>query len=296
MDRPDALGRCLDAIIRGSEIPSSIVVVDQSTRDQRTSDVVASVRRDVPPTCRISHVQSSGGMARGQNDGFALVDDDIVLVTDDDCVPDGDWVRQAHHAMQADPEIGLLGGRVLPLEASPAAPHPVASRPSPVAADLDRTSAPWSLGSGNNFAVRRRTVLAVGGNDERLGPGARFRGGADMDLFRRIMRTGVACRYEPAVVVRHARATAAERRRRRIPYGYGMGVACTLWWRQGDRHAARIAACYLAMRMRRAARGLLRREPDRTWDEALIVCGFARGLVRGSTLADAAPQQRRRAG
>ncbi len=39
LDRPDALGRCLQSILYGSSLPSEIVVVDQG-EDCRAGDVI----------------------------------------------------------------------------------------------------------------------------------------------------------------------------------------------------------------------------------------------------------------
>lgn len=275
-------------------MPSRVVVVDQSTMAAAaTLDVVRSLRQRLGgPEDRVVHLPSTGGMARGQNDGLSQITEDVVLVTDDDCVPARDWVAVASATLAARPALGLVGGRVLPLEPTADAPYAVSSRPSTTGADLDATSDPWHLGSGNNFAVRRQVIAAVGGNDERLGPGARFGGGADMDLFRRIMRTGVPCRYEPAMLVHHARATALQHRHRRVPYGYGIGIAGALWWRQGDRRAPAIVGRYVAMRLRRIRRGLRSRNLRAVRDEALILWGTAGGVLRGLTLTDPAPPVR----
>lgn len=276
----------------GTVLPTTIVVVDQSARDDRTRAVVLAADRSTPDACSIRHHRSSGGMARGQNDGFAVIDEPIVLVTDDDCVPTPDWVETACDVLTEDGELGLVGGRVLPL--GPATPgfEAVASRTSDVPLELDHGTDPWTVGSGNNFAVRRAAFLAIGGNDERLGPGAKFRGGADMDLFRRLLRAGVRGRYDPQLTVHHERATRAGRRARRVPYGYGMGIACTLWWRQGDSEARAIAGRYLAMRLRRARRAARAADPDGVFDEILVLVGMLRGLARGFAIIDPVPLQR----
>lgn len=291
MDRPVSLARCLEAILGGTMLPSTVVVVDQSTLGDETRHVVDEARGRVSAPCRFVHHPSTGGMARGQNQGMALVDEPVVLVTDDDCVPAPDWVKTAWDAFAETPDLGLVGGRVLPQGPPSAGLLPVASRTGTEAVEVDHRTDPWRLGSGNNFAVRRELWLAVGGNDERLGPGAPLRGAADIDLFRRLLRSGARGRYEPRLVVHHEQASRADRRRRRVPYGYGMGVAAALWWRQGDRQAATIARHYLAMRVRRARAALRRRHLDDVWDEALVLSGLVRGTVRGLTLTDPAPAQ-----
>ena len=290
-NRPSLLRRCVEAILRGTVLPETLLVVDQSDDDE-TRSVVDDIRARANGV-QLHRLPSSGGMAVGQNLGFRHTTTRVVAVTDDDCIPSRDWLEQACRAFDTDPELGLLGGRVLPAGATTAGRHAVASRTSPDAATLDGTSMPWDVGSGNNFVVTLDALRAVGGNDERLGPGAPLRGGADMDLFRRTLRAGVRGRYEPALVVEHEPATRAERLGRRVPYGYGMGVACALWWRQGDARAAWILRRWLAMRIRRFVRGL-RGQRRLAQEEVLVLIGTVRGLGRGLVVRPSTPRQTER--
>ena len=78
---------------------------------------------------------------------------------------------------------------------------------------------PWDVGSGNNFALRRSAWTAIGGCDERLGPGSPGRGAVDLDLFHRILTAGGSLLYDPSCVVHHERDTPQARLARRGPYG-----------------------------------------------------------------------------
>jgi hypothetical protein len=104
-----------------------------------------------------------------------------------------------------------------------------------------------------------------------------------MDLFRRALRSGARGRYEPQLVVLHERATAAERLGRRVPYGLGMGVCLSLWWRQGDRAALPLTVAWLRMRLRRLAAGARHGDRLRVREEVLVLVGTVRGLVLGLT-------------
>ena len=277
-DRPDLLERCLASVLASQPPPAEVLVIDQSS-DDRSRRVVENTN-----SALVTHVPDAGkGLSVAQNHGIRLSRGDVVLVTDDDCVVPAGWVGIAGRAFQADPDLGLLGGSVQPLgDAGPDA-LPVSTRTSTVPLRLDASSPPWDVGSGNNFALRRTTALGIGGNDERLGPGAPWKGGADMDLFRRALRSGARARYAPDLVVLHERATVAERLGRRVPYGLGMGVCLSLWWRQGDRAALRLAVAWLRMRVRRLAAGVRRRDLLRVREEVLVLVGTARGLVLGLT-------------
>lgn len=277
-DRPDMLERCLASVLASQPPPAEILVVDQSS-DDRSRRVAERVGASL-----VTYVPDAGrGLSVAQNHGIRVAGGDVVLVTDDDCVVPPEWVGTAAREFEADPGLVLLGGRVLPLGDDGPDALPVSTRTSPVPLRLDASSAPWDVGSGNNFALRRTAALRMGGNDERLGPGAPWKGGADMDLFRRALRSGGSGRYEPRLVVLHERATAAERLGRRVPYGFGMGVCLSLWWRQGDRAALRLGVSWLRMRLRRLAVGLRRGDRLRVREEMLVLIGTARGLALGLT-------------
>ena len=95
----------------------------------------------------------------------------------------------------------LLTGRVLPLPADGERVAALSTRASTQRMEWRRAPMPWHVGTGGNFAVTRTAFLAAGGNDERLGTGAPGRGGNDLDLFYRLLRTGVTARYEPDLLV-----------------------------------------------------------------------------------------------
>jgi GT2 family glycosyltransferase len=268
--RPEALARCLDALAAGEVLPAEVVVVDQS-RDDRTQRVLEERRGG--PLHLIYGRQDAQGLAVAQNAAVARTAQPVVAVTDDDCVPDPGWLAVVERAF-ADPGLDGLGGRVLPLEAEGEKIYPVSSRTSTVRRDFHGWAAPWEVGSGNNFAVRRPVWDRIGGCDERLGPGSPAQGGVDMDLFYRLLRAGARLRYEPEALVFHERQTLADRLARRPMYGRGMGACCRLRLREGDWGALRLLGAWLALRLRALARGRVR-------EEMLMLGGTVRGLVVG---------------
>jgi O-antigen biosynthesis protein len=275
--RPDALAACLDALLAGMVWPAELIVVDQS-QDDRTHQVTESRQHGLPSLIYVHH--AGDGLGASQNLAFARATTPIVAVTDDDCVPTADWVAQIEAVFATDP-VDVVTGRVLPLDPPTPGHQAVASRTSSVRRNFSRQAMPWDIGSGNNFAARHEWLERIGGNDERLGPGSPGLGGVDMDLFYRLLRAGARIRYEPAVLVYHARTTREGRLARRFPYGYGMGAGCTLWWRQGDRNALRILVRWLALRAGRAARGLRQGQGQLAYEESLVLAGTIRGLAHG---------------
>jgi len=284
-DRHVLLERCLRAVLAAPVQPAELLVVDQSS-GTRSRDIARRLREAGHTHLRwVRHTGS--GLSASQNVGLYLARSSVVLVTDDDCVPAEDWVASAGRAFDQDPHLWLLGGRV---EALPGTGLPVSLRTGSMAMALDAFTLPWDAGSGNNFAISAAALAAVGGNDERLGPGAPLKGGTDMDLFRRVLRTGARGRYDPAVLVHHERADTAERLARRVPYGYGTGACIGLWYRQGDPMACTVLKAWLRLRASRLRSALRGGDRLRVREEVLVLVGTARGLARGLIVRPSDPQ------
>ena len=269
-DRPEALARCLASLRAGRKQPAEIVVADQS--DTPATDELAA------PAQRVR--ARSGGLGTAQNDAVRATTTPVVAVLDDDCVADPGWIEAIARAF-ADPQLGFLSGPVLPLGPAEPGIHAVATRSSVERRRLDGRTLPWDAGSGNNFAFRRDWFDKIGGDDERLGPGAPGKGGLDMDLFRRLLRAGAPGVYEPDAVVFHERVSTSGRLARRVPYGYGMGACCVLWLRQGDGRAVPVLGRWVAMRSNRLARSLARGRWLAVREEALVLAGTVRGIGFG---------------
>jgi GT2 family glycosyltransferase len=276
-NRPAALQRCLAALRCGATQPGEIVIVDQG-EEAPASAVIDGIRDDLPPIRYLRQLPL--GLGAAQNAGVRAAVSDWIAVTDDDCIPDVHWLSVIAR-LAATGRYDLVTGRVLPAPSEGERTLPVASRTSTVVREFTRRSAPWHVGSGNNFAVRRAAYLAIGGCDERLGPGTPAHGGVDMDLFRRLLRSGARVRYEPASLVLHERQSEQDRRARRPMYGYGMGACFGLWLRQRDVQALPLAVRWLALRFAQVARPRDVSRAAALREEATVLGSTARGFVHG---------------
>jgi GT2 family glycosyltransferase len=280
LDRPVQLARCLDALLTGSRQPVAAVVVDQGD-STRTAPVVTATRER---GLVVTHLmQPRWGLSASQNAGVRAANTEVVAIVDDDCVPAADWVQVIERLFAAASGPMLLTGRVLPLPADGDRVAALSTRQSMNRVEWRRPPMPWHIGTGGNFAVTRQAFLTAGGNDERLGTGAPGRGGNDLDLFYRLLRSGVPARYEPDLLVRHERATAAEFARRRGSYGYGVGAMLGVWLRRGDLRAVPVMAAWLRLRIRT---GHARRSENGWGSEVRVLAGTASGLVRGLSISD----------
>jgi hypothetical protein len=96
--------------------------------------------------------------------------------------------------------------------------------PEPAVLDGSSTG---DLGHCANLAIRRPVLAAIGGFDDSLGAGGRFRAGPDVDLFDRLFGAGHTGRYEPAALAYHD-----QWRSRRdllgLEWSYGLGSGARL--------------------------------------------------------------------
>ena len=286
MHRADALSRCLVAIGRGRVQPREIVVVDQSNDDGSERAVRDLAAAGLP--LRYERMEPRG-LGASQNVAVRLASSTFVAVTDDDCIVDERWLEVVMRSFASDPALDVVTGRVLALPAEGDRTWPVSLRESATRALFHGRAAPWDVGSGNNFTVRRATFLRIGGCDERLGPGSPAKGGVDMDLFYRLLRAGARIRYEPDAIVRHERQDYAARLARRPMYGHGMGAMVTLHLRDGDSGAVRLFTAWTALRLRLLARATLRRDGRAAREELVMLRSTIAGLGHGLGAAGAAP-------
>jgi glycosyltransferase involved in cell wall biosynthesis len=221
------------------------------------------------------------GVSAARNAALAAARGSLIAHTDDDCVPDGGWIRALMAAFARPPTPAAVTGQILPLGPQLPGMHAISLRASSQPADYNGRLLPWLAGSGGNFAAWRRLLLELAGWDERLGPGSPGQAAEDSELLYRILRDGGVVRYEPAAVVRHEWQTWDRRLETRWTYGYGVGALCGLWLAERDRFPLRMLGAYGNQHARQLALGLVRRERGKTREHARALGGVAPGLRYG---------------
>jgi glycosyltransferase involved in cell wall biosynthesis len=194
-DRPAQLEACLESLRVTVRDDDELVVVDSASIAGADVAAVATrydarlVRCDLP------------GVGRARNAGWRAARHDIVLFTDDDVVVDVGWRDALATAVAAHPEAGFVTGRVLP------SPGQVPSRDVAIkreeVVEVFDASSVGNLGHSANLGMRRGVLEQVGGFDEALGAGSRFKSAPETDLFDRCFAAGLAGRYEPAALAWH---------------------------------------------------------------------------------------------
>ena len=200
--RPALIVRCLAAVV-GQRLEGAafeVIVVD----DGRTPDTQAAVEAvaQAHPTHTIRYLRPHGGNgpAAARNAGWQAARAPVVAFTDDDTVPDPDWLREGERALVPADVVAVAGRVVVPSSEAPA--HGVAAAPT------DHELMTRGLESAEfvtaNAFVRRSALFEVGGFDERFKRAWR----EDSDLQFALLDKGRIVRCEAAVVEHPVRAEA----------------------------------------------------------------------------------------
>lgn len=277
MERPAALARCIDALLDGDTFPAELVIVDQST-DDATERAIGQLASS--SAMQIVYVrQRRRGLAASRNAAIAASTRPIVAFTDDDCVPDADWLEAISGAFERDPNVDVVTGRILPLGPEQPGLHAVSLRTSCIPMRFRGRCLPWAVGSGANVAVKREWLTQVGGFDERLGVGSAGRAAEDMDFLYRLVAAQATVQYEPRVVMFHERKDEDGWLARRASYSFGMGAFCGLWLRKHDPYACWILTRWCADRALSFAIGCAKLRWPRVAGELHMLRSAASGIA-----------------
>lgn len=186
MGRPTILEHTLQALDVQTDVDFDIVVVD----DSQPLDPGAARRAREQQRFRL--VRGDGdGLSRARNRGWQAAAAPWVVFLDDDVIPEPDWIAQLREAMRCHPDADVVSGPVA-AEAVPGG-HELVITIAEVERDELLSGArtpPWRIGLTVAMAIRRGVLEALGGYDERIGPGRVFPSAEDVDFNYRFLRSG----------------------------------------------------------------------------------------------------------
>jgi glucosyl-dolichyl phosphate glucuronosyltransferase len=182
-----------------------IIIVDNNSTD-RTRELVESFRDQVN---RVRYLfEPRQGVSYARNCGIAAARSDIVAFADDDVVVAPDWIETVFQTFTEHPEVGFLGGKVLPIWLGPPPKWLTRDHWMPLGIQ-DHGDVPFYLEAsrstgvvGANFAFRTRLFDRVGlfSPDVQLTIG-RIGSVEDHEIVARMWRAGVKGFYVPHLVV-----------------------------------------------------------------------------------------------
>ncbi|MGV3600847.1 MAG: glycosyltransferase family 2 protein [Dyadobacter fermentans] len=121
--RPGLLRKCLDAL-RDQTYWCTFyeVIVVSDGPDPETEALVARVIREQPDFALLFlHLPAKKGPAAARNHGWKNSSGELVVFTDDDCIPDPFWLEEYSEAYRAQAErfVGFTGKVIVPISEKP---------------------------------------------------------------------------------------------------------------------------------------------------------------------------------
>jgi GT2 family glycosyltransferase len=235
-ERPDALARCLDSLIRMPYPNLEIIVVDNAPETDRAERLVRERYAETVTYVREPH----RGLASAHNRGLREAGGRIIAFTDDDVIADREWPAALAEAFTVREDVGCVTGLIVPAELETPAQimleaeggftktfeqrshylgHPDAGPLFPFTVG--------QLGSGANMAFDAALLRRFGGFDPATGTGSAARGGDDLLAFFRTIAAGRSLVYQPTAVIWHHHRRTLDALKAQA-YGYGVGLGAYL--------------------------------------------------------------------
>jgi glycosyltransferase involved in cell wall biosynthesis len=193
---------------------TEIIVVDNASTDN-TASVVAECARD--PGIEVTYLREARqGKSFALNRGLAYARGDVVALTDDDVLPNDDWLNRIVAAFRTH-DVSFVFGKVEPLWGVVPPPELLTPRAQgiwgplaivdygnrPIDYVADRTDQRLPIGA--NLAFSRAALVSAGGWRTDLGKvNNTLISGEDHEIFMRLRRHGLfSGHYDPRIAVRH---------------------------------------------------------------------------------------------
>lgn len=201
------LPRVFDSFLAITPPPGgwSIVVIDNAS-DDRTHEILVNYTNRLP--VRVIS-EPHRGKNRALNTGLEFIDGDLVVFTDDDVIPERDWLIELRRTADERPKYAIFGGRIEPIWPYRAPEWifrlvPLGQTYTITPADLK--DGPCSPGFiwGPNMAVRRSVFDAGHRFDESAGPQpGQYRMGGETEFTFRMSKLNYQCWHCSASRVGH---------------------------------------------------------------------------------------------
>jgi cellulose synthase/poly-beta-1,6-N-acetylglucosamine synthase-like glycosyltransferase len=189
--RPDLLEGCLKALVT-QNFPAAeyeIIIVDDAACDITKKQVENWARRTRETAHTIHYIPVTGlchGPAAARNCGWRAARSEIIAFTDDDCIPEMNWLQAGMKAFTDD--VAAMAGRIV---------MPLPSKPTDY--EYNASQIEKSEFATANCFYRRAILMQVGGFDERFTTAWR----EDSDLFFTLLQRNAICIFAPKAVVMH---------------------------------------------------------------------------------------------
>lgn len=211
--RPDQLLACLEGLRRQTRPAHQVLAIH---RADDAATVAALAGFDASGLALQTVTVSQPGVVAALNRGLDHADGDIVAMTDDDAIPQPDWIARLA-AAYADPALGAVGGRDQCFFDGRPADWPRLSAVG-YTTWYGQTVGNFQVGigpprrvemlKGVNMSFRRAAIGGLRFDTRLLGRGAQFAN--EMMFCFALRRAGWAILYDPDILVHHHPGTRHE--------------------------------------------------------------------------------------
>lgn len=239
-DRPDRLARCVAGLsaLRMDPATFEVLIVD----DGGNADLQAVLQ---PYRSRLNLElvrQPHAGPAAARNAGASQASGNVLAFTDDDCVPDPDWLVELLRCHREEP-AALIGGRTV----NALAGNLFAEASQDLVSylyDYYAAAGGPAFFTSNNMLMAREAFLELGGFDTSFPLAA----GEDRELCDRWRVHGRPLRYHPPALVHHHHGLDLRRFwRQHRNYGRGAFRFHAIRQERGERRTLEPASFYLRL-------------------------------------------------
>jgi len=204
-NRVDFISKCLDSILEIKDGETEIIVVDDCSTDgtrNKLDDYNASIK--------ILYNETNKGPSFSRNPAIKESQGEFILLTDSDCIVDGDWIKEICRPFSIDENIVITTGKVM--DAKPSNYWESVNKGNVFVALKDgyvRTAI------GGNMAIRRSFMINNLFNEN-------IRTAEERELCLKALQHGNKIYYtEKAKVLHHHRSTFRSSLKQQFWFGYG---------------------------------------------------------------------------
>jgi GT2 family glycosyltransferase len=205
-NRPKKLIHCLQALSLNLDSNFEVIIIDQSSEILNSK----SFKKFSTKFTGFFYVKSNRkGKSKGLNEALKLTHAPVIAFTDDDCLPDENWIMSIRKGFSGNTSIVALFGRTLPFQQKKhegffcPATFGKKNQNAHIISDLDKD---WLwIGCGNNMAFRKSLFENLGGFKEWLGPGSLGCNAEDTEIALRCLLAKRKLFYSPKITVYHDR-------------------------------------------------------------------------------------------
>ncbi|WP_040299712.1 glycosyltransferase family 2 protein, partial [Arcticibacter svalbardensis] len=191
--RSELLIRCLNALLTQSIGKSTYeIIVVSDGPDPDTADAIEVWTGFIHPNVSYYPLPQKKGPAAARNYGWMKASGELIAFTDDDCIPDQDWLASLLAAYHDEEELVISGQVIVPLPENPT--------------DFERNTAHLETAEfiTANCACTKKALWETGGFDERFEQAWR----EDSDLHFKIIQHKIPLKKVSNAVVVHPVRTA----------------------------------------------------------------------------------------